>query len=122
MAERDGFELGRRRFGAHQVLKLLALKDPLNRSQPIRPFRMARRRQMIETGRMGNKERRHSQNLVVCGAKWKCRSTAELRQSNLADAVGSLNHLAFESRGTGRKVLGKEPRNRNAGLGIGSGA
>src|SRR5258705_926885 len=75
VAERDGVKIGGRRVGAHQVLKLLALKDSLNRPQPIRPFRMARRRQMIEAGGMGNKERGHSQNLVVCGAKWKCRAT-----------------------------------------------
>src|SRR5712671_370731 len=75
MAERDGFELGCRCFGAHEVLKPLALKDPLNRSQPIRPFRMTRWRQMIEAGRMRYKERGHSQNLVVDCAKWKCRAT-----------------------------------------------
>src|SRR5437763_48898 len=47
---------------------------------------------------------------------------AKLCQAHLADAVSSLDHLAFESRGAGRKVLRKEPGNRNAGLRIGSGA
>src|SRR5882672_6825489 len=75
MAERDGVEIGRRRVGTDQALELVACKDSLDRSQPIRPFRMARRRQMIEAGRMRYKERRHRQNLVVCGAKWKCRCT-----------------------------------------------
>src|SRR5262245_33589823 len=73
MAERDGVELGRWRLGANQALELIACKDSLNRTQPVRPFRMAWRRQMIEAGRMRDKERGHSQNLVVCGAKWKCR-------------------------------------------------
>src|SRR5690242_18105350 len=90
---------------------------------------------MIEAGGMGNKERGHSQNLVAGGAKWKCRTAPKpteaevplcakvgLRQRNLADAVSSLNHLAFESRGSGHKVLRKEPRDRNAGLGLRSGA
>jgi hypothetical protein len=47
---------------------------------------------------------------------------AKLRQGNLADAVTSLNHLAFQSRRIGRKMLRKEPGYRNAGLGIGSNA
>src|SRR5262245_25738373 len=74
MAERDGVELGRWRLGANQALELIACKDSLNRTQPVRPFRMAWRRQMIEAGRMRDKERGHSQNLVVCGAKWKCKA------------------------------------------------
>src|SRR5215470_11755496 len=76
MAERDGVEFGRWRLGANQALELIAGKDPLDGSQPIRPFRMTRRCQMIEAGRVRYEERGHSQNLVVCGAKWKCRAAS----------------------------------------------
>src|SRR5690348_12569349 len=123
MAECDGVELGCRRFGAHQALELIACKDSLDRSQPIRPFRVTGRCQMIEAGRMRYKKCGHGKTLVVCGAKWKCRlRQAELRQRNLADAVSAFNHLALESGGSGRKMLRKEPGDRYAGLGVASSA
>ena len=56
-------------------LEAFAAKHALDRAQPIRPLRMTRRCEVIEAGRMGDKERGHSQNLVVCGAKRKCRAT-----------------------------------------------
>jgi hypothetical protein len=41
-------------LGAPKRLEFLNLKRALNGAEAIRPLRMARRRKVIETGRMGN--------------------------------------------------------------------
>src|SRR5438105_10202882 len=63
MAERDGFDWGYGRLDARQRLKFLRFERTLDGAQPIRPFRMAERREMFETGGVGDEKSGHLANL-----------------------------------------------------------
>src|SRR5229473_3394138 len=57
VAERDGIEAAFRRFAAHQRLEAVFRQYLTDRAQPVGTFRMSRRRQMVETGGMGQQKR-----------------------------------------------------------------
>ena len=59
MAERDGLERRRRRLDAHQRVEFFGRKRARNGAQPVGPLRMAERREMVETGRMGDEQSGH---------------------------------------------------------------
>ena len=52
-------KVGSRRLDAHQRLEALGFERALDRAQPVRPLRMAGRREVVEAGRMGDEERGH---------------------------------------------------------------
>jgi len=60
MRERDHLHRRHRRLLARQRLEFLLLERALDRTQPVRPLRMAHRRQMIEAGRVAEQERGHA--------------------------------------------------------------
>ena len=49
-------------------LKASAASAPLDRAQPVRSFRMAGRREVIEAGGMGDIECRHRADLIASAA------------------------------------------------------
>ena len=51
---------------AGEVLELLLLERLLDRAQAIGPLRMAGRRQVVETGRVGDEQGGHDRHLWVC--------------------------------------------------------
>src|SRR5258707_9441262 len=57
VTERDGIEAAFRRFAAHQRSEAVFRQHLADRAQPVGTFRMSRRRQMVETGGMGQKKR-----------------------------------------------------------------
>ena len=71
MAERDGVERRRRRLDARtSVWKRSSLERALDGAQPIRPLRMAGRREVLEAGGVGDEERGHQPI-----RKWRGRDT-----------------------------------------------
>ena len=60
VTERDGIQRSFRRFATRQVFETILGQHLFNDANPIRPFRMAGRRQMIEAGGMGENERCHA--------------------------------------------------------------
>ena len=59
MAECDVVNLGLGCAHARERLEPFVLERPVDRAQPVRPLRMAGWREMIEAGRMGDKQGRH---------------------------------------------------------------
>ena len=59
MAERDHVEGRGRRLLAREHLETLVLQRLVDGAQPVRPFRMPGRGQVIEAGRVGDQEGRH---------------------------------------------------------------
>ena len=56
VAQRDRIEAAFRRLAAHQRLEALFAEHLVDRAQPVGAFGVARRRQMVETGGMGQKQ------------------------------------------------------------------
>ena len=56
MTQRDGIEIAFRRFAAHQRLEAVFRQHLSHRAQPVRAFRVSRRRQVVETCGMRQKE------------------------------------------------------------------
>src|SRR5262249_3187621 len=59
VAKRDGLERGARRLDTHQRPKALVPERPVDGPQPVRTPGMARRRQVIEAGRVVDEKRGH---------------------------------------------------------------
>ena len=59
MAQGDHFERRRGRFDPRQRLKPFRLERLLDGAQPVRPLRMAERRQVLQAGGMGDQQRGH---------------------------------------------------------------
>ena len=57
VAQRHGFEAAFRRLAARQRIEALLAEHLGDRAQPVGPLGMARRRQMVETGGVGQKQR-----------------------------------------------------------------
>ena len=97
MAQRDRLERGRRRQYARERLKLFRFERTLDGAEPVRPLGMARWREVIETGRMGNQERGHYN--VSAGI------TNLLGQNRIGadDARPAFYHRAFKARAPGQQ-------------------
>ena len=63
-----------RSLDARQRLKLFVLQHLFDRTQTIRPFRMARRREVVQAGGMTEEESGHWLDLNARTPSWKCLS------------------------------------------------
>jgi hypothetical protein len=91
VAERDEIEVALRGLVAHQELEALDGQRFLDRAQAIGPFRMTRRRVVVEAGLMGEEERAHqvgltgyglSTSLGASGAKTQCQTQSRRLDEN----------------------------------------
>ncbi len=60
VAERDRIQRAFRRLAAHQPVEAIFRQHLIDGTQPVGSFGMPGRREMVETGRMGENKRRHS--------------------------------------------------------------
>jgi hypothetical protein len=68
VTERDQIKRTLRRLLADEPVKLALAKNLVDGANPVGPFRMSRRREMIEACRMGQKKCGHALSWRVRGA------------------------------------------------------
>src|SRR6185503_998781 len=92
MAKRDNVERPAWRLDACQRLKLFIFQGLLDRAQPVRPLRVAGRREVVQAGGMTEQKRGHCLDLNAPVAGRKCLS----RFCVQADAVGRPAAVGYE--------------------------
>src|SRR5260370_13775794 len=100
VARGEGLECGGRGVHTGQVLELLLLERLLDGAQAIGPLRMAGRRQVIETGRVGDEQGGHDRHLLDCGRSGKGRVLFSFMKFELVLAKSSSATTAADAMGT----------------------